>query len=157
MYRSTLFLTSALDVVGGQSHAPNILPPGKKQHPLHRSVGGPQGQYGWVRKISPPPGFNTQNAQPCCYTSPHDTWNPLLNPSLKRVGQNTKWLQSTPQLLHLLHFHRHIPIQKWSHVKCNFHNSTQKANEQTPCITSKEPNYVSRTNCRFIYSKNSQL
>jgi hypothetical protein len=27
-------------------------------------MGGPQSQYGWVQKISPPPGFNPQTAQP---------------------------------------------------------------------------------------------
>jgi len=46
MYSSTLSLTSALNAVGGQSHAPTILPPGQKWYPLYRRLGRPQGQYG---------------------------------------------------------------------------------------------------------------
>ena len=33
-YSSTLSLTSALDGVGGQRHAPAALPPGKTRYPL---------------------------------------------------------------------------------------------------------------------------
>jgi hypothetical protein len=39
--------------VGGQRHAPAALPPGKTWYPLSRWLGGPQGWYGRVRKISP--------------------------------------------------------------------------------------------------------
>jgi hypothetical protein len=28
------------------------------RYPLYRRLGGPQGRYGWVRKISPPSGFD---------------------------------------------------------------------------------------------------
>ena len=39
--------------------------PGKvTQYPLYRRLGGPQGQSGWVRKISPPPGFDPWTVQP---------------------------------------------------------------------------------------------
>ena len=50
--------------VGNEPHAPAALPPGKTWYPLYRRLGGPQGQSGWVRKISPPPGFDPQTAQP---------------------------------------------------------------------------------------------
>ena len=50
MFSSTFSLTSALDGVGVQRHAPAALPPGKTWHPLNRSLGGPQGRSGWVRK-----------------------------------------------------------------------------------------------------------
>ena len=50
--------------VGGQHHAPAALPPGKTQYPLYRRLGGPQGRSGQVRKISPPPGFDSRNVQP---------------------------------------------------------------------------------------------
>jgi hypothetical protein len=63
MYSSTLPLTSALDGVGGQSHAPAVLPPGKIRYPLYRRLGWPQGRSGLVRKISPPPGFDPRTAQ----------------------------------------------------------------------------------------------
>jgi hypothetical protein len=51
MYSSTLPLTSALEGVGGQRHAPATLPPGKARYPLYRRLVGPQGKPGWVRKI----------------------------------------------------------------------------------------------------------
>ena len=35
-YNYTLSLTSALDGVGGQRHAPAALPPGKTRYPLYR-------------------------------------------------------------------------------------------------------------------------
>ena len=56
--------------VGGQRHAPAALPPGKTWYSLYRRLGGPQGQSGWVQKISPPLGFHPQTVQPAasCYT-----------------------------------------------------------------------------------------
>jgi hypothetical protein len=50
--------------MGGQRHTPAALPPGKTRYPLYRRLGGPQGQSGWVRKISPSPGFDLRNVQP---------------------------------------------------------------------------------------------
>jgi hypothetical protein len=77
-YSSTLSLTSALEGVGGQRHAPSVLPPGKTQYQLYRSLGGPQGRSKWVRKISPPPGFDPRTVQPVAirYT---DYANPTPN------------------------------------------------------------------------------
>jgi hypothetical protein len=63
-YSSTLSLTSALDGVGVQSHAPPALPPGKTRYPLYRRLGGPHGRSGRLRKISPPPGFDPLIVQP---------------------------------------------------------------------------------------------
>ena len=39
------------------------LPPGKSQYPFYSRLGGPQGQSGRVRKISPPPGFDPRTVQ----------------------------------------------------------------------------------------------
>jgi len=50
--------------VGGQRHTPAALPPGKTRFPLYRRLGGPQGQSGWVQKISPLPGFDPRTVQP---------------------------------------------------------------------------------------------
>ena len=50
--------------VGGQRHAPTALPPGKTRYPLYRWLGGPQSRSGWVRKISPQPGFDPRTVQP---------------------------------------------------------------------------------------------
>jgi hypothetical protein len=50
--------------VSGQRYAPAALPPGKTRYPLYRTLNGPQGRYGRVQKISPPPGFDPQTVQP---------------------------------------------------------------------------------------------
>ena len=50
--------------MGVKRHAPAALPLGKTRYPLYRRLGGPQGRSGWVRKISPPPGFDPRTAQP---------------------------------------------------------------------------------------------
>ena len=49
--------------VGGQRHAPAVLPPGNNRYPLYRRMGGPQGRSGGLRKISPPPGFDPRTVQ----------------------------------------------------------------------------------------------
>ena len=49
--------------VGGQRHALATLPLGKTWYPLYRRLVGPQGRSGWVRKISPPPGFDPRTVQ----------------------------------------------------------------------------------------------
>ena len=59
-----LSLTSALDRVGGQRHAPAALPPAKTRYTLYRRLGGPHGQSGRVRKISPTLGFDPRTVQP---------------------------------------------------------------------------------------------
>ena len=50
--------------VGGQHHTLAALPPGKTQYPLYGRLGGSQGWFGWVQKISPPPGFDPRTVQP---------------------------------------------------------------------------------------------
>jgi len=64
MYSSTPSLTSALDGVGGQRHAPAVLPPGKTRYPLYGWLGGSQGRPRRVRNISPLPRFDPRAVQP---------------------------------------------------------------------------------------------
>jgi hypothetical protein len=47
-----------------ESRPGRFLPLGKTRYPLYRWLGGPQGQSGQVRKISPPPGFDHRTVQP---------------------------------------------------------------------------------------------
>ena len=49
--------------VSGQRHVPAALPPGRNPI-LYRKLGGVEDPSGWVRKISPPPGFDQRNVQP---------------------------------------------------------------------------------------------
>ena len=53
VYSSTLSLTSVLDGVSGQRHAPAALSPGKTRYPLYRRLGGPQGRSGVCGKSRP--------------------------------------------------------------------------------------------------------
>jgi len=53
-----------LDGAGGQRHASTALTPGKIRYPVYRTLGGFQGLSGWMRKVSPPPGFSLQTVQP---------------------------------------------------------------------------------------------
>jgi hypothetical protein len=41
-----------------------FTPEKQSRYPLYRRVGGPQDQFGWLRKISPPPGFDPRPVQP---------------------------------------------------------------------------------------------
>jgi len=57
--------TLALDGMGDQRHTPTDLPAGKRpgtQCTLR--LGGPQGKFARLRKISLPPGFDPQTVQP---------------------------------------------------------------------------------------------
>ena len=49
---------------GDQRHVPAALPPGETRYPLHRKLGGSEGPSGWVREISPTPGFDPRTVQP---------------------------------------------------------------------------------------------
>ena len=50
--------------VGGQRHAPAALPRERDPYLSYRSLGGPQGLSGLVRKISSAPGFDARTVQP---------------------------------------------------------------------------------------------
>jgi hypothetical protein len=58
--------------VGGQSHAPAALLPGKTRYPLYRRLGGPKGQSERVWKIKHPPGLDPRTVQPV--TSRYTDW-----------------------------------------------------------------------------------
>jgi hypothetical protein len=64
MHSYALPSTSALNGVGFQRHASADLPPAKTRYPLYRSLGGPQGGSGRLRKNSPPPGFDPLTVHP---------------------------------------------------------------------------------------------
>ena len=57
MYSATLPSSSVLA-------PPDLCTPGKDPIPIYRRLGGPQGRYGRVRKVSPPPGFDPRTVQP---------------------------------------------------------------------------------------------
>jgi len=59
-------MTTALEWGEGSASRPGrSLPPGgKTRYPLYRTLGGPQGRSGQVRKISPPLVFDPRTVQP---------------------------------------------------------------------------------------------
>jgi hypothetical protein len=83
MYSSTLSLSLALDEFGWLAPRPGrFTPPGKTRYPLYRRLGGPQGQYGQVWKISLQPGLDPRTLQPVAsrYTDwaiPAHTWKAI--------------------------------------------------------------------------------
>ena len=80
----TLSLTSALDGVGGQRHAPAALPPRKTRYPLYRRLGGPHDRSGRVRKISPLPGYDRRTVQ--TVTSRYTDWAIPAHAALDKTG-----------------------------------------------------------------------
>jgi hypothetical protein len=85
---STLSLTSTLDGCGSLTPLPSRFTPVKEpRYPLYRTMDGPQGHSGGVRKISPQSRFNPRTVQPVAssYTGyaipapcPHLQRNPLF-------------------------------------------------------------------------------
>jgi hypothetical protein len=67
--------------VGGQCHAPAVLPPGMTRYPLYRMLGGAEGQSGRVKKISPATGFQIRNVQPVA-SRHNDYVIPALTPRM---------------------------------------------------------------------------
>ena len=63
-YSSTLSLTTALDGGGWSTSRTGRFTSGKDPLPIIQEAGWPQGRSGWVRKISPPPGFQLRTVKP---------------------------------------------------------------------------------------------
>jgi len=58
-------MTTALEESEGSASRPGrSLPPGRTRYALYRRLGGPQGESGQVREISPPTGFDPRTVQP---------------------------------------------------------------------------------------------
>ena len=78
-------LTSALNGVGDQRHAPAALTPGKTRYPLNRKLRGPQDRSRRVRKTSPLTGFDPRTVQPVAssYTD-YDVTTHLSNQPIGR-------------------------------------------------------------------------
>jgi hypothetical protein len=66
--------------MGWVAPRPGRFTPGKEtRYPLYRRLGGPQGQSGRMRKISPPPGFDPQTVQPVASRYTDCAFPALLN------------------------------------------------------------------------------
>ena len=92
---STLSLSSSLDGLHCQRHAPAALPPGETRYPFYRRLGWPQFRSGRVREILPPPGFDPRTVH---HVASHYTDCPrkgiwLLYHVLRQVENGTELLE----------------------------------------------------------------
>jgi hypothetical protein len=84
-YGSTLSLTSVIDENGWSTPRSVGFTSGKgTRHPFYRRLGGPQGQSGRARNISPPPGFDPRTVQ--TVASRCANWAIPAHPSCAVVG-----------------------------------------------------------------------
>ena len=102
------------------------LPSGRTRYPLYRRLGGPQGQSGQVRKISPPPRFDTRTVQRvasrCADYATRPTYQTVevhksllyLYVLLTAHFSNIWFLVSNLMLLFIISFH--IPLHVSSHI-----------------------------------------
>ena len=63
-----------------------LFTPGKTRYPLYRRLGGPQGRYGKVRKIAPPPGFDSRTVQLVASRYNYYATRPTRKPSTAPVS-----------------------------------------------------------------------
>jgi hypothetical protein len=109
----TLSLTSALDRVGGQRHAPAALLPRKTRYPFYRMLGGLQSRSGRFLKISPPPGFDLRTVQPVasrytdCAIPAHECCGSLgyLDRIFGNIADRFAWRQASSVLAAIPFFH----------------------------------------------------
>jgi len=99
----TLSLTSALDGVDGQRHAPAALPPGKIQYQLYRRLGGPYGLSGRMRKNLAPTGIQSPDSPACSTDCAIDsnwvipnTYQVIMSWSYLRAHSLTHGVQTPP-------------------------------------------------------------
>jgi len=97
--------------LGGQRHTPAALPPRKARYPLYRRLGGTQGRFGQERKISPPPGFDSQTVQPVArrytdYAIPSHTHTHRIQHQIApRIVHSSTWRSITPSLYITVNVH----------------------------------------------------
>jgi len=120
----------------GQRQAQVSLPRGKTRYPFYRRLGGLQGRSGWVRKNSPPWGFDPRRIQAVAIPT-----------ELSRIPHDAQFSDSAPKHLQLLvlvkmdsAFYCHkskagraVPLHVWSgpegSMKLRFPDFTTKAQD----------------------------
>jgi len=135
--RGTRSLTSALDWVGIQRHVPATLPPENTRYPSYRKLGEPQRHCGRVRKISPPPGFDSLTVQ-------HEAirctdWATPAHELTEARNTNVRFL-----LMIQFRLYEHRPIN-WTCCAAQLLNSDwREAACRTTCIIRKTVNRPTR-------------
>ena len=134
-------MTTALEEGEGSASRPGrSLPPGKSRYPLYRRLGGSQGRSGQVRKISPPPGFDSRTVQPVAsrYT------DCATRPTKKGCGGCLKYLLSWGGGHHYMkteNHYIHLNVQLKFGIKTSSYVSLQQfyifySNQHFMCVYS---------------------
>ena len=127
--------------VCGQRLALAALPPGKTRYPLYRKLGGPQGQSWWVRKISPPPAFDSRNVQRVAIPTtlsramPHATTYKVV----RRMWRDTRYLTAgccevvcLPETKHRTSVQMENSRTVWQHTSNSSKGNTQINRKEWP-------------------------
>jgi len=96
---------------GSATRLGRTLPPGKTRCSLYRRMGGPQGRYGQVRKISPKPGFDPRTVLPVA--SRYTDWATGSTLSLRNTSL---FIQSSAKLIFSIliqHFNWSVSRHFW--------------------------------------------
>jgi hypothetical protein len=126
--------------VGGKHHTPAAFPPGKTRYPLYRRLGGPQGRYGRVRKISPPPGFDSARSRSLYLLSypAHDMFN--ISWIIVTNGDPTCCCHSCIHVMNTTTFPNHVTFLLTTlHNPCNWFSIVRRLN-----LHGKEQSYKLR-------------
>jgi hypothetical protein len=135
----------------------SLYPPGKTRYSLYRRLGGPQGWFGQLRKISPPPGFDPRTFQPVArrYTDwaiqAHTDWTVRGSNSCRCKGiffsqKSPDRLRVPPSLL----FSRYSAQRPDREVNHSRPSSAELKNEWRGTSTSTWVRGVGRENFTFL-------
>jgi len=103
-----------LMTVGGQRHSLADLPPWITRYPLYRRLGGPQGRYERMRKISPPPGLDPRSVWFRLWLRGHfsKTSCRISGPVTPRIP----WMLNNSRILVLFNFVSNDAVKCWACV-----------------------------------------
>jgi hypothetical protein len=142
--KATLSLTSALDGVGAKRHAPGRFTPGNDRYPLYRRLGGPQGQTGRVRKISPPTGIRSPEHQALSeslyrlsYPGPHINKYTTVNLMAILLMRYTTWKKLTKIIIRVFWQNTEDPTDSgWQYIICSIVNGGCSSSVCWSCLIS---------------------
>ena len=81
---------------GSASRPGRSLLPGKTWYSLYKKLDGPQGRSGQMRKISPPPGFDSRTVQPVAQSLYRLSYRPTFMVTLRVISGFHREVDGTP-------------------------------------------------------------
>jgi len=144
---------------------PLFTPRRKTRYPLYRRLGGPRGASGQVRKISPPPGFDSRTVQPVAsrYTnwaiSAHIMWYTNAD-ILKCTLRNYSLVSSSGSLLTAYaqcnycyhhHYHRHHHHHHHHHQLVTLHSQLHLIKHYEHSDARRDAYFITSAHTASIY------